>query len=106
MRLSAAPSSAKKHQTTVDDIILTESSLKRKDGEEAEDDGAGVIPQAINMSSNDLTNSHISTIDPNRIGFVSESIMAKKGRYATEARMKANRTGMFGKHHKNTVVVK
>jgi hypothetical protein len=28
--------------------------------------------------------------------------MAKRGRYATEARMKANRTGIFGKSHKNT----
>ena len=38
-----------------------------------------------------------------RTSYVSESLMAKRGRFATEARMKANRTGVFGKPHKNTV---
>ena len=93
-----------KHPTAVYEVKDSDYVLK-KEGEESEEGGA-VGAQAINMSSNDLTNSHISTNEPNRIGFVSESIMAKKGRYATEARMKANRTGVFGRSHKNTVVVK
>jgi hypothetical protein len=71
--------------------------------DEIDEEGNVVRLAAINMSSNDLMNSHISN---DRTSYVSESLMAKRGRYATEARMKANRSGMFGRAHKNTVIIK
>lgn len=51
------------------------------------------LNKAINASSNDLTNSQVSSQTGRQ--YVSESLLAKRGRFATEARMKANR--VFGK---------
>ena len=65
-----------------------------------------VLPphEAINMSSIDLSNSQISSQGmAQRTSYTSESLMAKRGRYATEARIQANRTGIFRKPQKNTV---
>ncbi len=70
-----------------------DNEIKNKN-EDEEYDNLGI------NKSHDLTNSQLSSNAGMNRNYVSESLMAKKGRFATEARMKAR--GMFSvKSNKN-----